>query len=303
MDPINQCFEAGHVWARGLRPGLHFDFSPSAPPPRDAAAEGKAQLQAQIDLAPAQYAANAEYSPKYADLGRQNLDRFLLGNGDGTGGFLDTYTKKLAPAFTQANVDASRTTRAADIADVASMGAGAVEAFRSANPQQKALVDRLNVEANAGLDAGYNLPAGLRRVVTQSARAGQLDRGMGTGPSDAYAETLANSDAAAQYYGQNFNRAQQVVGINAATNGDPFQLVTGRASGAGGLSLAQFGQQGVAGSGAPNFDPFSAYGSDLANTNYNAQAAANIAGANNAAGMLGAGIGAVGKIGAGSSSC
>jgi hypothetical protein len=260
MDPIHHEFDAGHVWRRGLRPGLHFDFSPSAPPPRDAAAEGKAQLQAQIDLAPAQYAATAEYSPKYADLARGNLNRFLLGNGDGQPGFLDTYTKQLAPAFTQANVDASRTTRAADIADVASMGGAAVDAFRSANPQQKALVDRLNAEANAGLDAGYNLPPGLRRTVTQSSRAAQLDRGMGTGPSDAYAETLANSDAAAQYYGQNFNRAAQVVGINQATNGDPFQLVTGRASGAGGLNLAQFGQQGVGSSGAPNFDPFSAYG-------------------------------------------
>ena len=291
---LSQCLAHTLVWlnqeeerATGVPAGtFRNDFSPSAPPPRNAAQEGRDMLQAQVDLAPQQYAASAQYSPQYADLANANLSRFLLGNGTNQG-FLQTYTNQVQPAFQQSQIDSTRTQRTADIADVENFGGRAVAAFRAANPQQQALVDRLNTEATAGLDAGYNLPTGMRRTVSQSVRAGQADRGLGFGPADVYGETLAQSDAAANYYGQNFNRAQQVAGINAATSADPFTLVTGRASGAGGMGLLSAGQQGAGNTGMPNFDPFSAYGSDLSNTNYNANAAARIAGSNANAGVVG----------------
>jgi hypothetical protein len=57
--------------------------------------------------------------------------------------------------------------------------------------------------------------------------------------------------------------------------------ILGRPSTALALSGQVMGQGSQAGANGPQFDPFSAYGADLANTNFNASAAAKIAQANN----------------------
>jgi hypothetical protein len=61
------------------------------------------------------------------------------------------------------------------------------------------------------------------------------------------------------------------------------------------MSGQVMGQGGQATQGGQVFDPFSAYGADVANTNFNAQAAANIATANNKTAITAAGIGAAGS--------
>jgi hypothetical protein len=75
--------------------------------------------------------------------------------------------------------------------------------------------------------------------------------------------------------------------IAATTLPDPFQALLGRASGAGGGG----GYPQQIGTGARLFDPTNPYAADLYNTNYNAQAAANIANANAQAGQSSALIG------------
>lgn len=271
-DFINQEFAPGHVWRHRAPAGTRFDFSPNIQP-RDVAGE----LKTNFEL-------TKQYAPQFSQMGRQELEKAIMGDSaSGTRGLLDIFQQDIAPGFAAADRAASTAQREQDIADVTRLGAGAVDAFRSANPQQKALVDRLNTEAMAGLDAGYNLPPGLARQVTQSARGAQAARGMGFGPSDAYGETLANSQAAADFYGQNFNRAQQVAGLNAATSGDPMQLVTGRASGAGGLNLLNMGQQGSQ-SGISNVLGLT---SGILDYNANADASRRIIGSQNDAGFYG----------------
>lgn len=260
-----------HLAHRSNLRNIQFDFTPDIPT-RDVGGE-----------AAATYEAAARFAPEFGKLQRQGTEQFLLGvPGEGTRGLLDIYQKDLAPAFAATDRAASTAQREADIADVTRMGGAAVEAFRGANPQQKQLVDRLNTEAMDGLNAGYNLPPGLARTVSQSARTAQADRGMGYGPSDAYAETLATSDAAANYYGQNFNRATQVAGINQATGGDAFQLVTGRGSGAGGMNLLGLGNQNASNTLA-NVNGMTG---NVLDFNANAGASRSIIGSQNDAGMV-----------------
>jgi len=97
---------------------------------------------------------------------------------------------------------------------------------------------------------------------------------------------------------------QQALGNYQSSYFDPFQGVLGQSSGNMGLNTNLFGtgQATTAGSNAYTqnmFDPFSAYAADLYNTNYNAQAAANIASANNSSGLFGSTLGAIGTLGGG----
>jgi hypothetical protein len=255
------------------------------------AQEGKDTLQAQIDLAPQQYAADAQYRPKYAALNRDILNQSLFGTADSPG-YLDIASKVL-PQLSAQSRDAASAQRAADIADVAKLGPQATAAFRAANPQQTRLVDLMNAEALDGLSAGAGLDPSLRREVVQSTRQGFADRGLGQGPADIFAETSATGRAGEALRQARFARAGQVVGINQATSADPFQAILGRPSQANAQN-AIGAAGGLGQGGAQLFDPFSAYGQDLANTNYNGRAAANIATGNANAALLGAGIGAAG---------
>jgi hypothetical protein len=269
--------------ARGLGRRPLFDFSPNIQA-RDVGAETEASL-----------AATEKYSPKLGAINRRELEMALLGSPtDGTRGLLDIYFKDAAPTAAAADRAASTAQREQDIADVTRLGAGAVDAFRSANPQQKALMDALNASALEGLSAGRNLPPGIRRVVEQNVRSAQAARGFGFGLNDAMAEALGTTDAAERYFQNNLQRALGVAGMNQATTGDPFQLVTGRASGANaGMGLLGMGNQNAQGTTG------NIYGgaSNILDWNANSQRDAAIAKANNSAAMVGAGIGAAGRLG------
>ena len=99
-------------------------------------------------------------------------------------------------------------------------------------------------------------------------------------------ETARRAQELAQYQQQFQNQI--------STQIDPFQGVLGRASTNVGNNQNLFGQSAgttaSAGATRTQFDPFSAYGADLANTNYNAQEASKIAAANNAAALQSANI-------------
>jgi len=271
-------------WARN-------DFSPSAPPPRNAAVEGAETLKAQVDLAPQQYAAEAQYRPKYAQLNRQVLQESLNGTGPGDPGYLQMASDIMPQIAAQQRAQATAQ-RTADIADVSALGPAATEAYRAANPQQRALVDSMNAEAMSGLSAGAGLDPSLRREVTQGVRRGFADRGLGQGPADIYAEAAATGAAGEAMRAARFQRAGQVVGINQATSADPFQAILNRSVNSGAAGQAMGGAAQMGQGGATMFDPFSAYGSDVANTNYNADAAARIAGANNDAAVVAGGLSA-----------
>lgn len=267
----------------------------NAPAPRDYGQETRDTLQAQVDLAPDRYAAEREYAPLYADLSAQNVRRLLLGNGQEPG-LLDTW-EQIAPR-TQALTDQTQAAqRNADVEALRTLAPQAVQALRDADPQQRALMDALNKAALDDLQAGYGLDPALRDQVTQDVRAAQASRGMGFGNADATAEAFALGDRGLALRTQRQLTAQNQARLNAATGSDPALVVLGRPSQGAGQSQALLGQgqQGAQAAGPSLFNPESAYASDVYNTNFNSQAAANIASANNKTALIGAGISAAGS--------
>ena len=99
-----------------------------APPPRDYYAENRDTLQAQVDLAPDLYQAEAEFRPQYADLER----RIMLENLgiDPNIGLLEAYEDYIAPS----QVRQRRESVAGDIAMVKDFGKELIEAQREADP-------------------------------------------------------------------------------------------------------------------------------------------------------------------------
>lgn len=251
-------------------------------------------LEAQVELAPDIYAARAEYDPKYVDLDNATLRRALLGNGADNEGLLALY-RQMEPQLTEFAAQAQTGQRTRDVADVEALGGRATAALRAADPTASRLEDTLAAQAQAELDSGANLDPALAAQVSQGVRAAQASRGMGFGASDASVEGLFLGREAEAMRRARQGFAGTVAAQRRASTGDPFMAILGRPSTTAALSGQVMGQGGQAGRTGQVFDPFSAYGADVANTNFNAQAAANIATANNKNAITAAGIGAAGS--------
>jgi hypothetical protein len=263
---------------------------------RNFAEEQRDTLKTQIEMAPERYAMEAQYRPKYDELDLQSFNNALYGSG-GNRGLLDMYTQDIAPQMSAVDRASQQAQREADIAAVEQFGPRATAAMRAVNPEQTALLDSITRQSTEDVQAGYNLPAGLQNVVNQSTRAGQAARGLGFGPADAYSETLRQSEAANQWHGQNLDRGMRVAATNAATQTDPFLAILGRPASSPAAAQGLLNQGISAGQGSQSvygrFDPTNPYAQDLYNTNYNAQAASKIGGANAKAGIVSSAVGAL----------
>ena len=268
-----------HVPAHEAHTRCH-DLSPSAPDPRDLGAEYAQSLDAAYQGMDKEAAVNANrLKSSYntlSEIAPQAVQ--LMGS--------------IQPQLSQQTATANSAQRAADIADIEKYGAQAVQAIQSSNPQQKALLDRLNADALGGLESGNQLDASQQRLVSQATRSGQAARGFGYGMNDVSAEALASLGYGDQLANQRRGFATQIAGVNQATGVDPALVLTGRASSVPGAASGVIGQtQGMQAGTA--YNPLNSYASDLFNTNYNADAASRIAGSNNAAGVIGGGLSAL----------
>lgn len=259
------------------------------------ASEGRETLQAQVDLAPDVYAAKAKYDPLYSDLNVATLRRALLGNGTDPG-LLQTY-RDVEPQLTDFASRAASGQRERDVADVERLGGRATSALRAADPTAAALEDMLAKQAMDQLGSGASLDPQMRDQVAQEVRSAQAARGFGFSGSDADVEGLFLGREANAMRQQRQNFASGVAAQRRATTGDPFMAILGRPSNVVGMTGGVMNQAAGSTAGAQSFDPFSAYGADLYNTNYNAKAAAKIAQANNNAAITSAGISAAGSVG------
>ena len=271
-------------------------YSPDPPEPRNYAQETRDTQQAQIDLAPDKFAAEAsdEYGrPAYAQLDLRVLREVMMGK-DGQPGLLELYEQDVMPRLGQAEANARRVAREADIQDVEDLGVRATEAFRAANPEQAALMSELNRQAMSDLEAGASLPPDLARQMEQQVRSAQASRGMGFGMADVGQEALVKGLQAEQLQRRRQAFAQQIAGMNAATAQDPFMAILGRP----GLTAGQAGMiagQGQSFNPGNVFNPESAYAGSLFANNYAGELNANIAAANNRTALAGAAIGAAGQ--------
>jgi hypothetical protein len=178
---------------------------------------------------------------------------------------------------------------------------------------------QVRVQSRAAADArgrGFSNAALADEVLnTANARQSRLDsrRNFAGGVNTALrAGQSADRSFLGQAAGMESNGFQRLLGATQArmaTFTDPFQGVLGRASSNAGNNSTLFGNaQSTAGNSAAQtrgmFDPFNnAYAQDLYSTNYNAEAAAKIATANNKASLIGAGIGAAGMAAGGFLAC
>lgn len=258
---------------------------PKAPPPRDYAKETRDTLEAQIDLAPELYAAEAEFAPQYAQLDAQIIQD-ILGGDDG---LLSFYKDDLQPGLAGAEAAGRSVSREADIADVESLGRRSFDAVTSSNP----LLGELSQQALNELSAGASMDPALEREVEQFVRQGQADRGFGYGGSDLAQEVLFKGSAADNLRRNRQNFGMQVAGMT----GDPLAAILGRPS----VNMATgMGVSGQASSMVPQvFNPESAYAGSLNANNYNAQLQANMQRSQNRAGLAAGALGMFGSLGGG----
>jgi len=272
-------------------------YSADAPPPRDYAKETRDTLQAQIDLAPELYAAEASQEYGRPAEARLNLEilRDVMRGSQGTPGLLELYEQDIMPGLARADVAGLDVSREGDIAAVERLGPRATEAFRQANPEQAALMAELNRQAQSDLSAGAGLPPSLSRELDQFIRGAQSDRGMGYGMADLGQEALIKGMNAEQLQRNRRSFASQVVGLNAATSADPFMAILGKPG--VGMGAAQgFAAQGQGMVPQQSFNPESAYAGSLAAGNYNAELNANIASANARAAVASGAMKSMGSI-------
>lgn len=263
-----------------------------APPARDYGKETRDTLQAQIDLAPDLYAAEERFRPKYAQL---DLDIAKQLAPD----LLDLYetSQRRLGALDRETLAAQRE---ADISAIEDYGTRAMQGYRAAadaaNPEQAALMAELNRQALSDLKLGGQLNASERRDLQQSARGAQAARGFGYGINDAAIESWAQMQGSDQKRRQRQGFAQSMAGLNQANSVDPFMAILGRPSSMTPAMTGSFVGQAQGFNPGAMFSPESQYAADIYNQNYQGQLAARTATAKNRASMIGAGIGAFGKM-------
>jgi hypothetical protein len=262
--------------------------SVEAPAPRNYGQETRDTLQAQLDLAPQKYAAEAKYAPQY-----QALQLGLLKSA--TPELLQLYKEQIAPTMGEVEAAARSRSRAGDIADIEKLGPQARAAIKAASPEQAALADTLTAQAQSGLAAGSRLTPEQQRMVEQQTRSGLAARGLAQGPSGALQEAVRSQMAGAGLQQQRQQQAMGALGASQGVYGDVFQQVLGRPSQAFAGSQGFLGQaQGF--NPGQLFNPESQYAANLIGGNQQAQLAARTASAANTTALIGAGMSAASSL-------
>ncbi len=264
------------------------ETSVEAPAPRNYGQETRDTLQAQLDLAPQKYAAEAKYAPQY-----QALQLGLLKSA--TPELLQLYKEQIAPTMGEVEAAARSRSRAGDIADIERLGPQARAAIKAASPEQAALADTLTAQAQSGLAAGSRLTPEQQRMVEQQTRSGLAARGLAQGPSGALQEAVRSQMAGAGLQQQRQQQAMGALGASQGVYGDVFQQVLGRPSQAFAGSQGFLGQaQGF--NPGQLFNPESQYAANLIGGNQQQALAARTASAANTTALIGAGMSAASSL-------
>lgn len=274
-----------------------------APEPRNYPQETRDTLQAQIDLAPKLYAAEAQFQPQYANLSMRSLEETLRGGG-GQRGLLDIYEQDINPAMSRMEAEALRQQRLADIMAVEQYGGRATSALRDASGNTQ-ILNEMNRQAMEELQAGQGLTAAEQRAAQQSSRAAFAARGMGTGMQSAADEILRQYQLGTERQAQRRAFAGGVAGLNQQTGADPFMAILGRPSQSFQASQGFGGQAGAMNqsAGPGLFNPESAYAGNLYNSNYQGLLSARTASSASKAAMVGGIAQGVGSVVGGGMGC
>jgi hypothetical protein len=233
-------------------------FKVSAPPPRQFGNE-IGQILGQYGAAnAAQFENAAQWNPRFQQLG------------------LDMYSQAV-PSINNVLNQANSATRASTMSDLANYGGQGVDAIRGMNPGQTSIYDTLVSRAQSQLAAGNRLTPNQTYSAANSVRSDWANRGFDRNTLPAQLDEAV----ALSRTGDNVEQQRQQFAAGVANMGNEFYTrpamgsVLGSGSDAGNV-MGQFN------AGTPDtFNSLMGYGSDLFNTNYNADAAARIATGNN----------------------
>lgn len=255
--------------------GSLFGIGDASAPDVGAASGSAADLmRALIAMQPAAFSTQATYAPQYTALSEQDI-------GSATGS-LASLIEKYIPGINAAINGANAQTSAAGVNDAAVLGPAAAAAIRAINPGAAGEMGDLTDITESALRAGTTLAPSDYSNITKSVRDNWASRGLGdSGP--------AQLDEALQLEagGQNvLAQRESAAGAAAQLGSNLFTLpalsLTQKTSSAPGATGGVLGMgESVAGpTGNTLTDP-----SSILNAAYNAQAAAQITSANNAAGL------------------
>lgn len=228
-----------------------------APPPRTFESE----LGNILSQSEKVYQNTAQYVPKYADLATKTASTLASGYG----GIADTVG--------QANSDL-----------LSKFGGQYVTNLRGMNTNQSGLMDELNRQARAGLAAGGRMTPDQQYYATNAVRSNYAGRGFQGSLPQGLDEAVALARMGDNVQGQRQDFVGNLAGMENNFYTGPAAAM---AMGSGGASASDLLGAGgsMGGTQQDAFNSLLSYGSDLMNTNYNAQAAANIATANNKSGI------------------
>lgn len=284
---------------------------PESPAPVDPGKSALDFINAMADPALQNQLLQAEqtYRPEYTELELADINTLLRGTED-QAGLLDIQDEASRRAA-DIGQELTSAQRAADIADVETLGFKATDALRSADPMQKALVEQINQMSQDQFARSGRLTPEQMRNAQQQARLAGASRGRVGDQGTVASEILNREQALQNRRGEALRTAQLAFGMNQATAADPFQAILGRPaqSPAMGMASSQFAA-GLAGQQlGPNlFDPNAGINLGLQNqanlANYQSSiygSQAGFAGAKAQArgSMIGGLLGGLGSLGGG----
>jgi len=260
------------------------------PAPRSYMGEMQDALNAQAGIQPQLLALEAQYTPQWQQLQKQNL----LG---GMNMMTDLYGQAIPQSEALSNQILASQGRL--YGDVGAMSRSAYE--QTLDPTTAGLYSSLASQAASGLASGRNLSDQEQRMAQGSARAAMAARGMQFGNQAIAAEVLnsynlanAREDRARQFasnvYGIGQQNAQQAMSMY----GQPLMSQLSAVSPTGLIGQSSQFNQGL---GAKLFQPESQYNAQLITANREEAMQAQIANQQAKAGMISAGLGAIGTMG------
>ena len=269
--------------------------TPSAPAPINYGQETADTLNAQVANAGGVYNANATYDPQYTALQLQDLTTALNGT-PGQQGYLSEYTNTILPQLTAADTAAQAAQGAGTVANLQNLAPGAAAAFNAVNPGGSALQQQLTQTASDQLKLGTQLDPGSVSQINNAVTQSWANRGLGTSSPAMLDQALQLNAGGQNLLQQRESNASSVSGQDYSQALGPLQAILGTVTGTPTAVSSAGGVTGTAGSAVsqvPGINPESNIAADMASSNMNATAAANIAGSNSTDALIGAGIGAL----------
>jgi hypothetical protein len=216
-------------------------------------------------------------------------------------GLIDILEKDVMPSMARAEALTTSAQRASDIRDVEMLGQRASQAYLDADPRSKSLIETLNAQAMADLNANGALTPEQQRYALQTSRIGMADRGLSMGNQGLAADVLGTYQMTETRRAAARQNAGAVLGLNKQFTADPFQAILGRQGQAfnAGMNQQQFASGFSQSIGPRLFNPESQYAADLNNSNQQTAAAYAAARAQVQSATIGAVGSAIGGIGGG----